>query len=701
MAVVFISVAAGIGSAIAAVGVGVYTSALIAYAITGAIVVAGTAALIGKLAPDMPGGMGGGTGGDYDSKSKGILLNKRSNNAPIPVVYGTRLVGGTIVFLATGTDTDNLYVNIVMSEGQIESFTNVYFNGKISTDESFDAPITNIRRYYGTETQLGDSTIAIDLSYYATLTHRLKGTAYLSLTLKFTPETFTSGLPTITSEVKGVKVFDPRSSLTVWSDNPVLCVRDYLTNTRYGRGIDTSLIDDASFIVSANYCDELIFIAGFYKKRYVCDGVVQTENRSLDIIRELLTACRGFLVYSGGKYKLIIDKPEIPVFTFSEENIIGKWDITLGNKNTMFNRIRANFFNKDKEYQPDLVVIDSPALRIQDDGVLLERMIDLPFTTDIARAKMIATINLNQSRQSISCEFNTTIEGMLAEVGDVVYIKHDTPGWSELNSGQGKKFRIMKIILQNTDEVRIQAREYETSAFEYGTIAIHDTEPDTSLPDLSIALPPTNLITEESTYVTTNSAGEKIRLDISWTAPDEGFIASYDVEYKKSSDTTWNQLTNTKNTTARLNDVPSVNMDIRVRTVNTVGVVSLWTTLSNITIQGLITTTVFGSGLSATVTATTVMLLWHLSTDITVLSGGRVIFRHSSELTGATWNNSIPISIVAAGNSNAIVLPFQVGTYLARFVDVAGNESADYGTVVVKTSVDIINPQVVINLPQH
>ena len=41
-------------------------------------------------------------------------LNKQSNNACIPVIYGERLVGGTRVFIETsGTDNTYLYVALV------------------------------------------------------------------------------------------------------------------------------------------------------------------------------------------------------------------------------------------------------------------------------------------------------------------------------------------------------------------------------------------------------------------------------------------------------------------------------------------------------------------------------------------------------------------------------------------------------------
>ena len=49
--------------------------------------------------------------GEFDDFERGILLNKQSNDAAIPVVYGERLLGGTRVFLETsGTDNEFLYM---------------------------------------------------------------------------------------------------------------------------------------------------------------------------------------------------------------------------------------------------------------------------------------------------------------------------------------------------------------------------------------------------------------------------------------------------------------------------------------------------------------------------------------------------------------------------------------------------------------
>ena len=54
---------------------------------------------------------------DFEETERGILVNKQSNNASIPVIYGERLVGGTRVFIETsGTDNEFLYIALVLSE---------------------------------------------------------------------------------------------------------------------------------------------------------------------------------------------------------------------------------------------------------------------------------------------------------------------------------------------------------------------------------------------------------------------------------------------------------------------------------------------------------------------------------------------------------------------------------------------------------
>ena len=106
----------------------------------------------------------------------------------------------------------------------------------------------------GSPNQTAD-TFLVDESAHWTTEHRLRGIAYMYVRLAFDADVFPNGIPEITATISGKKVYDPRTSTTAWSDNPALCLRDYLTSS-YGIAEDTANIDDALVIAAANVCDQ-------------------------------------------------------------------------------------------------------------------------------------------------------------------------------------------------------------------------------------------------------------------------------------------------------------------------------------------------------------------------------------------------------------------------------------------------------------
>ena len=64
--------------------------------------------------------------------ARGILINKSSNNASIPVIYGQRQIGITRVYLQTsGTDNQYLYMAGVLCEGEINSIQQIRIDDKV------------------------------------------------------------------------------------------------------------------------------------------------------------------------------------------------------------------------------------------------------------------------------------------------------------------------------------------------------------------------------------------------------------------------------------------------------------------------------------------------------------------------------------------------------------------------------------------
>ena len=71
---------------------------------------------------------------DFDDFEKGILINKQSNDATIPVVYGERLIGGTRCFIETsGSDNTHLYIALILCEGEINGITEIRVDDRVVT----------------------------------------------------------------------------------------------------------------------------------------------------------------------------------------------------------------------------------------------------------------------------------------------------------------------------------------------------------------------------------------------------------------------------------------------------------------------------------------------------------------------------------------------------------------------------------------
>jgi hypothetical protein len=73
------------------------------------------------------------------------------------------------------------------------------------------------------------------------------------------------------------------------SSNPALCLRDYLTNSRYGKGLATGFIDDTLFNAAANKCDALItpYLGGGQQKIFTCSVTKAKAVINLIIVKTL------------------------------------------------------------------------------------------------------------------------------------------------------------------------------------------------------------------------------------------------------------------------------------------------------------------------------------------------------------------------------------------------------------------------------
>jgi len=691
------------------------------------------------------------------AQAQGILINSQSNVDPIPVIYGRRRVGGTRVFIeVSGSSNEYLHLVLVLSEGAVTAIDNVYLDDVLSTDAKFTGLLT-VTKHLGTPGEAADAALTADVPKW-TSDCKLSNCAYLYVKLKYDRNAF-SGLPTITADVRGRTLYDPRDGQTRYSNNPALVLRDYLINTIYGRGIASSAIDDTSIATAANACDVRItapsfsdiftvstatntsnlvltfsqpisidtgdgvkvsstatvpspLVAGttYYAIKvtdtsyqlattlanayagvaidlssagsgqhtlaqvnyaaYACDGTIDTNQTAYDNVRALLTACRGMLVFSGGKYRLVLDvATTASSFGFTESNITGSWVISQAGKRAKYNRVTAGFYNPAKKWQPDLAMIESTALRATDNGLILEAKIDLPFTANSYRAQNIGQLTLNQSRYGLVVKFSAFQEGLRCEVGDVVPITHSTPGWS------AKLFRIMQIEIKDNDEVYVVAREYSASVYTQAVLLPAAVIAQSNLPDPFSVPAVSGLTLASGTSELLRLADGSVisRIRVGWTAPTEVYAqkGQVEVQTQATTDLGWSpvDIVAAELGVAWVSPVQDgASYNVRIRAINSIGVRGAWS-------QG----TVQVVGKTAPPSDVPWLrldgerLTWGPVTDID-LAGYRVRWQPGGS---RSWSDALELhtGLLAVSPWDLVTIPYGAGQILIKAVDTTGNES--------------------------
>ena len=241
------------------------------------------------------------------SKGQDIMANKTAAGGKIPVIYGTRRVGAQIVYMDTAQNrSKDLFVVYAISVGECEEILgrtieidgnsildgNIYKGGgyvgsdKISSGSGSlntasqvgDNQYSNagtlgtdptlrysfvFNLHHGASSQTADPMLRASIPTEWTTNHKLNGICYIAAAFDYDKKGMYKGVPQITVQVKGKKVYDPRdtgqtfgdASTYQWSSNPALCFLDYIIDDSYGKGLAESQINMTTIGTAADICD--------------------------------------------------------------------------------------------------------------------------------------------------------------------------------------------------------------------------------------------------------------------------------------------------------------------------------------------------------------------------------------------------------------------------------------------------------------
>ena len=674
-----------------------------------------------------------------DQNARGVLVNKFNANAHIPIVYGTRKVGGNVVFLETsGTDNQYLYMAIVLSEGEINDISAIFINdnqvtwsGDIADNTSITvgsgdanfydgASLITCEPHFGSDSQSA-STLLSTLSSW-TSNHRLRGLAYLALKFEWNQDKFGS-LPSVNAIVQGKKVYNPNLDGTVtggsgshradtsstweYSDNPVLQLLDYLRNERFGMGIANSYFDSnfADWQTATDVCDADITPYSGASAIDLMDShtVVDTSKKAIDNVKDFVRGCRAYLNFTGGKYNILVEGTGSASITLTEDNIIGGISVQSKNKNSRYNRVIVNFTNPNKNYQSDTAQfppVDETGLasadqhstmKTADGGLLLEGRFDFSMFTSPYQAQEMAEIILRRSRSSLDISLLCDATGLDLAIGDIVNITHATPSFS------AKAFRVQGMTINADHTVALQCSEHQDSFYTFGTQVAVPAIPSTTLPNPFVVQPPAS-VTLSDQLIEYNDGTVIVALDVAIGASTDKFIDYYQVEYKLSTDSNYIIYAQGSGLNHRvLNVIDQSTYDVRVKAVNTVGVSSSYVSAQR-KIVGAIAPPSDVTDFSANVSGQEAHLSWEAVTDLDLAYYN---LRYSEETDGsADWLNSVALVEKISRPATSISVPARKGTYLVKAVDKLGNFSSN-ATAIISNVTSPLNFNAITTQAEH
>jgi len=256
---------AALTAALISVSVGAATAGFIASVIVGLA----TSLVLGALSKALFGKPKGRGRADIGFSARDRTLNVRQPITARRLVYGQVKVGGPILFLHSTGNNQTLHVIVALAGHEVAAIDAVYFNDElvpVNADGSVGGRYAGkawVYKHLGSPTQAADAALIAAAPDKWTAAHKLSEIAYLYVQLTFSQDLFgATGLPNISAVVKGRKVFDPRSGATGWSDNPALCLSNYLTDAEYSLGVVYATeIDETALIAAANACDEYVALS--------------------------------------------------------------------------------------------------------------------------------------------------------------------------------------------------------------------------------------------------------------------------------------------------------------------------------------------------------------------------------------------------------------------------------------------------------
>ena len=422
----------------------------------------------------------------------------RSSSAPQVYIYGRTMTSGLLFFAEEekgDQEKEWVHLAITLAAHEIDAVETIYLG-----DEPVGAYGNLVTWELHNNRQTADPFM---LEHCQSWKPDMigKGIAWLRISLKFDQEKFPAGLPNIKIQLRGKKVYDPRTQQTAWSDNAALCILDFYKNVCNVSDAETDL---NQFIQAANISDQIVAPNSY--KRYTINGAFDLTDAQSSVLDDLHKACAGEPTYMAGRHGLLVGAYYGPAtLEIHPGQIVSDVKIVPeAAYNQKLNTVTGTFTDPDQLFTE----VDYPPVFVQqyidEDGFEFTDDLKLRFVSNVYQAQQLAQLKINRTRVGRSLQFTMNLSGYQYRPG--YYVKLFLP---QLGIN-GQEFRITEWDFAPNGGVNITLKQ-ETATVWADAIGKPIDRPDiTDFPSATVPQP-VNLL------YTVTEIGEVVQGVLSWT----------------------------------------------------------------------------------------------------------------------------------------------------------------------------------------
>jgi hypothetical protein len=571
-------------------------------------------------------------------------------DVPRQVIFGRGATAGSPVYIS-GRGKKNTYLTIVfrLADWECDSLESVWVEGDKRTLTSVSVVGTEHARYIvsgtngkivirffrGTMTQAADSELIADEtgtngSRIGTWTtnHRLAGICYASVRVEYGEEGMPS-VPNFVFGVKGAKLYDWRKDSTnggsgahrwsdpttwEWSDNPAVCDYNfrrgfYRNGIRVlGMGVPSADLLLDYYTAAANVCDETLTEGGVTEQRYRVGVIVPDDAEWRVAVDAFRASMAGEVVERAGTFGVIAGGAYAPVMTITDDDMRADAPSSFSRKvprSELYNAVAVTWSNPRIRYESDtLTPLTDSTYETEDNLERIVKAVDLSMVYKPYQARRIGKIILEQSRMQATHVGVYPAKFSALEPGDWVTRTFNRDGLGSVT------MKVVSIREVEPEWYEITLRQADGANFVVPTGTIVVVDPPTIVEAPLTPEAPSTLTVGETVNI--NNDGTAIStITATWAAGENA--ATYVVAVKQGASEI--EYGTGSALTFSFRAVVGVTYQVRVRSVDTDGLKSNWTSYGTITPTGDITPPGPPSGLTATGLFTSILLEWTNPTD--------------------------------------------------------------------------------------